>query len=124
MRFTAPQSTTPSFATIWQPTRAAARSATRGGTVQVTVQALNEIARSAAALQVVEVHLIGPCHLLWGEHLSGAVSATFNGMPAAAFQVNSTQAVMATVPAGAATGPVTITTANGSIATKQDFTVH
>jgi hypothetical protein len=49
---------------------------------------------------------------------------TFNGVPAAAFQVNSTQAVMATVPAGATTGPVTITTANGSVTTKQSFTVE
>jgi hypothetical protein len=47
-------------------------------------------------------------------------------LPAAAFQVNSTQAVMATVPAGATTGPVTITTANanGSVTTKQSFTVE
>jgi hypothetical protein len=62
--------------------------------------------------------------LLWGSHLLGATSVTFNGVPAAAFQVNSTQAVMATVPAGATTGPVTITTANGSVTTKQDFTAH
>jgi hypothetical protein len=49
---------------------------------------------------------------------------TFNGVPAAAFQVNSTQAVMAIVPAGATTGPVTITTANGSVTAKEDFRVQ
>jgi len=38
--------------------------------------------------------------------------------------VNSTQAVMATVPASATTGPVTITTANGTVTSKQDFTVQ
>lgn len=62
--------------------------------------------------------------LLWGSHLLGATAVTFNGVPAAAFQVNSTQAVVATVPAGATTGPVTITTANGSVTTKEDFTVQ
>jgi len=62
--------------------------------------------------------------LLWGGHLLGAVSVTFNGVPAAAFQVNSTQAVVATVPAGATTGPVTITTANGSVTAKEDFRVQ
>ena len=62
--------------------------------------------------------------LLWGSHLLGATSVTFNGVPAAAFQVNSTEAVMATVPAGAATGPVTVVTANGSVTTKQNFTIQ
>ncbi|MGA2580898.1 MAG: choice-of-anchor tandem repeat GloVer-containing protein [Bryobacteraceae bacterium] len=67
---------------------------------------------------------VGQQILLWGGHLLGAASVTFNGVPAAAFQVNSTQAVMAIVPAGATTGPVTITTANGSVTTKEDFTVQ
>jgi uncharacterized repeat protein (TIGR03803 family) len=62
--------------------------------------------------------------LLWGSHLLGATSVAFNGVPAAAFQVNSTQAVMATVPAGATTGPVTITTANGTVTTKQNFSIQ
>jgi len=62
--------------------------------------------------------------LLWGSHLLGATSVSFNGVPAAAFQVNSTQAVMATVPAGATTGPVTIVTANGTFTTMQSFSVE
>jgi uncharacterized repeat protein (TIGR03803 family) len=62
--------------------------------------------------------------ILWGSHLLGATSVSFNGVPAAAFQVNSTQAVVAAVPAGATTGPVTITTANGSFTTTQSFTIQ
>ena len=62
--------------------------------------------------------------LLWGGHLLGATSVTFNGVPAAAFQVNSTQAVMATVPAGATSAYVTITTANGSVTSAQSFTIQ
>ena len=62
--------------------------------------------------------------LLWGGHLVGATAVSFNGVPAAAFQVNSTQAVVATVPVGATTGPVTITTANGSFTTTQSFTIQ
>ena len=67
---------------------------------------------------------VGQRVLLWGGHLLGATSVTFNGVPAAAFQVNSTQAVMATVPAGATSGPVTITTANGSVTSAQSFTIQ
>jgi uncharacterized repeat protein (TIGR03803 family) len=62
--------------------------------------------------------------LLWGGHLVGATSVSFNGVPAAAFQVNSTQAVVATVPVGATTGPVTITTAGGSYTTAQELTIQ
>jgi uncharacterized protein (TIGR03437 family) len=66
----------------------------------------------------------GQSILLWGSHLVGATSVSFNGVAAAAFQVNSTQAVVAAVPAGATTGPVTITTANGSFTTTQSFTIQ
>jgi hypothetical protein len=67
---------------------------------------------------------VGQKILLWGSHLLGATSVTFNGTPAAAIQVNSTQAVTANVPADATTGPVTITTANGTFTTTQDFVVQ
>jgi hypothetical protein len=59
--------------------------------------------------------------ILWGNHLLGATSVSFNGVPAAAFQVNSTQAVVATVPAGATTGPVTITSPNSSLYHHAEF---
>jgi uncharacterized repeat protein (TIGR03803 family) len=80
--------------------------------------------KPAVAQLVPESGTSGQRILLWGSHLLGATSVTFNGVPAAAFQVNSTQAVMATVPASATTGPVTITTANGTVTSKQDFTVQ
>jgi hypothetical protein len=67
---------------------------------------------------------VGQQIMLWGSHLLGATSVTFNGVPAAAVQLNSTQAVMATVPQGATSGPVTITTSNGSVTCKQNFTVE
>jgi hypothetical protein len=61
---------------------------------------------------------------LWGNYLLGATSVTFNGVPAASVASTSVQSVRVTVPAGATTGPVTITTANGSFTTSQDFTVQ
>jgi uncharacterized repeat protein (TIGR03803 family) len=67
---------------------------------------------------------VGQRVLLWGNWLLGATSVTFNGVPASAVSVTSVQTVYATVPAGATTGPVTITTANGSYTTTQSFTVQ
>jgi hypothetical protein len=67
---------------------------------------------------------VGQKILLWGSHLLGASSVTFNGVAATSFQVNSTQAVTAIVPPGATTGPVSLTTANGSVTTRQTFTVQ
>jgi hypothetical protein len=67
---------------------------------------------------------VGQKILLWGSHLLGASSVIFNGVPAASVQVDSTQAVTVTVPAGATTGPVTLTTANGTVTSKQSFTVQ
>jgi hypothetical protein len=61
---------------------------------------------------------------LWGNYLLGATSVTFNGAPAANVASTSVQSVKVTVPAGATTGPVTITNANGSFTTGQDFTVQ
>ncbi len=62
--------------------------------------------------------------LLWGNYLLGATSVTFNGVPAAGIKVTSVQSVTATVPAGATSGPVTITTPNGSFTTTTNFTVE
>jgi hypothetical protein len=67
---------------------------------------------------------VGQQVLLFGSYLLGATSVTFNGIEASAVQVNSAQAVVATVPVGASTGPVTITTANGSVTAKLSFTVQ
>jgi hypothetical protein len=67
---------------------------------------------------------VGQLVALWGNYLLGATSVTFNGAPAASVTVTSIQSVMATVPPGATSGPVTITTANGSFTTTSDFTVQ
>ena len=62
--------------------------------------------------------------LLWGRYLLGATSVSFNGAPAQYIGVTSIQSVYATVPPGATSGPVTITTPNGSFTTTVDFTVQ
>jgi hypothetical protein len=67
---------------------------------------------------------VGQQVMLWGSHLLGATSVTFNGVPARSVQITSAQSVLVDVPAGATTGPVTITTANGSQTTKENFSVE
>ena len=62
--------------------------------------------------------------LLWGAHFLGATAVTFNGTPAAPISIPTSYAVFVDVPAGATTGPVTITTPNGSFTTTSDFTVQ
>ncbi len=61
--------------------------------------------------------------LLWGNNLLGTTFVSFNGTPATTFAVTSLQSVFADVPLGATTGPITITTPNGSYATGGNFTV-
>jgi uncharacterized repeat protein (TIGR03803 family) len=67
---------------------------------------------------------IGQKMILWGNYLLGATSVTFNGTPASVVVATSVQSVYTTVPIGATTGPVTITTANGSFTSTENFTVH
>lgn len=67
---------------------------------------------------------VGQRVVLWGNYLLGATSVTFNGAPAADVVVTSVQSVHVTVPAATTTGPVTITTANGSFTTTQNFTLQ
>jgi hypothetical protein len=67
---------------------------------------------------------VGKVVALWGNYLLSATSVTFNGTPAAKVAVTSIQSVHATVPAGATSGPVTVTTANGTFTTTANFTVQ
>ncbi|MGA2592080.1 MAG: choice-of-anchor tandem repeat GloVer-containing protein [Bryobacteraceae bacterium] len=67
---------------------------------------------------------VGQKVVLWGNYLLGATSVTFNGTPAGTAVSTSMQSVVATVPPGAISGPVTVTTANGSFTTTQAFTVQ
>jgi uncharacterized repeat protein (TIGR03803 family) len=62
--------------------------------------------------------------ILWGNYLLGATAVTFNGVPATTFLVTSTRSIKATVPAGATTGPVLVTTPNGTSTNTQTFTVN
>lgn len=67
---------------------------------------------------------VGQEVILWGNYLLGPTSVTFNGVPAADPVATSVRSVSVTVPAGATTGPVSITTANGTFTTTQNFTVE
>jgi hypothetical protein len=62
--------------------------------------------------------------ILWGENLLGATGVSFNGTPATTISNISKEYVAVTVPAGATTGPVTITTPNGSATSSGSFTVE
>jgi len=68
--------------------------------------------------------VVGQEVMLWGKYVLGATSVTFNGVAATNVHVTSGQSAWATVPAGASSGPVTITTPNGSFTTTQSFTVQ
>ena len=57
-----------------------------------------------------------------GTDLDGASSVTFNGT-SASFSVTSATAIQATVPSGAATGPISVTTPSGTATSAGDFTV-
>jgi uncharacterized repeat protein (TIGR03803 family) len=67
---------------------------------------------------------VGQKVLLWGTNLLGASSVSFNGTAASHFSVASSQGVWAWVREGATTGPVTVTTPNGSFTTTGSFTVQ
>jgi hypothetical protein len=67
---------------------------------------------------------VGQKVLLWGRNLLGATAVSFNGAAAADFVVGSSQGVWAEVPGGATSGPITVTTPNGSFTTTQSFTVN
>lgn len=67
---------------------------------------------------------IGQQVLLWGTSLLGAMAVSFNGTAAEHFGVASSQGVWAWVPNGATSGPITVTTPNGSFTTTESFTVE
>ena len=65
---------------------------------------------------------VGTSVLLTGTDFSGATALTFNGL-AATFVVNSATSITATVPTGATTGVIRVTTAGGSASSATSFTV-
>jgi uncharacterized repeat protein (TIGR03803 family) len=54
----------------------------------------------------------------------GATKVTFGGVKATTFTINSPTLIHATVPAGAKTGKVVVTTPNGTATSKETFTVN
>lgn len=61
---------------------------------------------------------------LWGANLLGATSVTFNGTAASGVLTTTSQSAFVRIPTGATSGPITITTPNGSFTTQQSFTVQ
>ena len=58
-----------------------------------------------------------------GTGFTGATAVAFNGLAAASFAVNSATQITAVVPAGATSGPITVTTPAGPGASALSFTV-
>jgi hypothetical protein len=58
-----------------------------------------------------------------GMNFTGASALTFNGVPDTSFQVNSSTDITAHVPTGATTGPIAVTTTNGTGTSSSNFTV-
>ena len=61
--------------------------------------------------------------VITGTNFTGATSVTFNGT-GALFTVNSNSQISATVPAGAGTGFISVTTAGGTAVSSNNFTVN
>jgi uncharacterized repeat protein (TIGR03803 family) len=58
-----------------------------------------------------------------GQGFTSSTSVSFNGMPAATVKVSSPTRLLATVPSGATTGFVTVTTSSGTLSSIQPFVV-
>ena len=66
---------------------------------------------------------VGSTVLINGHNFVGTAAVSFNGV-SSSFRVLNTQFLSATVPAGATTGPVTVTNAGGKATSAQSFTVN
>jgi hypothetical protein len=66
---------------------------------------------------------IGTTVTITGASFTQAVDVAFSGVATTAFTVGSDAKLTATVPSGAATGPITITTAGGTATSTSIFTV-
>jgi hypothetical protein len=96
------------------------------GTAGFSIYALNlGLPKPAprAARFVPKSGAVGTKVRIWGYNLLSA-SVQFNGAPAASVRNSGPNYVLATVPAGATTGPITVTTPGGTFTTRQNFTVQ
>jgi len=66
---------------------------------------------------------VGTQVLIWGSNLLSA-TVKFSGAPATAVSNSGPSYLLATVPSGAASGPITITTPGGTFTTSADFSVQ
>ena len=66
---------------------------------------------------------VGTAVTITGSNFTGATSVKFNGTPAASFTVDSSTKLRTTVPAGATTGRISVTTADGTALSANGFTV-
>jgi hypothetical protein len=61
--------------------------------------------------------------VITGSKFTGATAVTFNGTPVTSFTVDSPTQITAVVPAGATSGPISVTTPLGSATSATSFTV-
>jgi hypothetical protein len=66
---------------------------------------------------------VGTVVTITGTNLTGATDVSFNGTAATAFTVNSATSITATVPVGATTGLISVTTPGGTANSGSNFTV-
>jgi uncharacterized repeat protein (TIGR03803 family) len=67
---------------------------------------------------------VGTQVILLGSHFVGASGVSFGGIPATTFSAQGDSYVIADVPTGAVSGPITVSTANGSVVAAGTFTVQ
>lgn len=67
--------------------------------------------------------LVGTSVVISGANFAGATAVRFNGVGAGTFTVNGATQITASVPAGAPTGPITVTTGGGTATSGSPFTV-
>jgi hypothetical protein len=58
-----------------------------------------------------------------GQEFTGTTGVTFNGVPATSFTVPTPTFLLATIPSGATTGPVIVTTPTSTLTSNRNFTV-
>lgn len=92
-------------------------SVTNTSTANFTVTALPVIGAFNPALGAAGTPVV-----ITGANLAGTTAVAFNGVPAA-FTADSDAQITAVVPAGATTGPITVTQPAGSVASVASFTV-
>ena len=66
---------------------------------------------------------IGQVVVITGSSFTGATDVSFNGVPALTFQVDADSQITATVPIGASSGPISVTTVIGTGFSATPFTV-